>query len=222
MTADLELERLSAEIRACRACVNAGFIADATPIATSEYEFEHDMSRRAYTGPNGSGRAMLIGQAPGQLEAVQREHFVGRAGRVLFRWLERIGIDEDDFRRHVYMTAVTKCFPGKSARSKVGDRRPTPREVRLCRPFLDRQIAVVDPKLILLVGKMAIDRYLPGRSLDEVVGRVFDTQQRELLPLPHPSGMSRWLNEPANQERLTQALEVLKSRLDRLVSRSLR
>jgi uracil-DNA glycosylase len=156
---------------------------------------------------------MLIGQAPGQLEAVAREHFVGRAGRVLFRWLERIGIDEPSFRRHVYVTAVTKCFPGKSAAPGGGDRRPSPEEVRLCRPFLDRQIAVIDPKLILLVGKMAIDLALPGRSLDELVGMMFVADGRELLPLPHPSGMSRWLNAPENQRKLDAALGLLRERL---------
>jgi uracil-DNA glycosylase len=193
--------------------VRSGFLAEATPIGTAEYAFDDERSSAAYRGPLGVGRVMLIGQAPGQLEAVEREHFVGRAGRVLFRWLERIGISEPDFRRHVYVTAVTKCFPGKSNVAGGGDRRPTPAEVRLCRPFLDRQIAILDPKLILLVGKMAIDLYLPGRSLDDLVGRVFEEAGRELLPLPHPSGMSRWLNAPANQQKLDAALRLLRERL---------
>jgi uracil-DNA glycosylase family 4 len=208
-----DLHELHRDIRACRACVERGFIPEATPIGTAEYEFDAPLSKAAYVGPASSGRAMLIGQAPGQLEAVAREHFVGRAGRVLFRWLERIGVDEASFRRHVYMTAVTKCFPGKSSSAGGGDRRPSPVEVRLCRPFLDRQLAVIDPTLILLAGTMAIDVYLPGRSLDELVGRVFEVSGRELLPLPHPSGMSRWLNAPENQAKLERALTLLRDRL---------
>jgi uracil-DNA glycosylase len=198
--------QLNADIRNCRLCVERGFIEEATPIATAEYEWDSSISASACAG----GRVMLIGQAPGQLEAVAREHFVGRAGRVLFRWLAAIGIAEEVFRRHVYMTAVTKCFPG---RARGGDRRPSTEEVRLCRPFLDRQLAAVNPALVLLVGKMAIDLYLPGRALDELVGHVFEAEGRELLPLPHPSGMSRWLNATENQARLKEALELLKERL---------
>lgn len=208
-----ELDALHAQIRACELCVRAGFIPEATPIGTAEYAYDDPASREAYDGRLGTGRAMLIGQAPGQLEAVAREHFVGRAGRILFRWLERIGISEADFRSHVYVTAVTKCFPGKSDAPGAGDRRPSPREVQLCRPFLERQLAVVDPKLILLVGKMAIDIYLRRSSLDELVGEVFERDGRELLPLPHPSGMSRWLNAPANQRKLDRALALLGERL---------
>ncbi len=207
------LRQLHAEIEACQACALGGFIPAPSPIATSEYVYDDPRSAAAYVGPKGSGRAVLIGQAPGVAEAVDREHFVGRAGRVLFRWLDRIGVREEDFRRHVYVTAVTKCFPGKAASPGGGDRRPSPEEIRLCRPFLDRQLAVLDPKLLVLVGKMAIDLYLPRRSLDELVGRVFDAGDRELLPLPHPSGMSRWLNTPANQDRLDRALSLLSDRL---------
>lgn len=183
-------------------------------MATSEYAFDDELSRAAYAGPRGAGRIMLIGQAPGVLEAVAREHFVGRAGRILFRWLERIGVDEAVFRQRVYVTAATKCFPGKSAAADGGDRRPSPAEIRLCRPFLDRQIALIDPKLIVLTGKMALDLYLRGRSLDALVGQVFEADGRELLPLPHPSGMSRWLNAPENQAKLNQALELLRARLN--------
>ncbi len=206
-------EQLHSEIRGCRRCVETGFIPQATPIATREYAFEDPLSRSAYEGPKGCGRVMLIGQAPGQLEAVDREHFTGRAGRVLFRWLERIGLAEAGVRRHVYITAVTKCFPGKALAARGGDRRPSSAEVRLCRPFLERQLAILRPKLVLLVGKMAIDLFLPGRARAELVGEILDAGDRELLPLPHPSGMSRWLNAPVNQAKLSRALSLLRTRL---------
>ena len=193
--------------------MEAGLIPEAPPIATAQYDFDHALSRRAYQGPKGAGRVVLIGQAPGQVEAVDGEHFVGRAGRVLFRWLARIGLSEAHVRCHIYITAVTKCFPGKVTGARGGDRRPSPAEVRLCRPFLDRQLAILQPKLILLAGRMAIDLFLPGRSLDELVGNVFEAGDRELLPLPHPSGMSRWLNAAENQAKLEVALERLRERL---------
>ena len=183
-------------------------------MAPGQYAYEDGLSRSAYMGSLGAGRVVLIGQAPGVLEAVDREHFVGRAGRVLFRWLARIGLEEATFRRHVYVTAVTKCFPGKSPKLGGGDRKPSAAEVRLCRPFLDRQLALLQPRLVVLAGKMALDLYLPGRPLEALVGQVFESDGRELLPLPHPSGMSRWLNAPANQARLTEALELLKARLN--------
>lgn len=156
---------------------------------------------------------MLIGQAPGQVEVIARKPFAGRAGRVLFQWMERAGLDEATFRRHVYITSVTKCFPGKSRLAGGGDRRPSPVELRLCRPWLDRQLVLIRPSLILLVGKMAIDLYLPGRPLEDLVGRLFEYESHALLPLPHPSGMSRWLNAPENQERLSRALNLLRERL---------
>jgi len=127
--------------------------------------------------------------------------------------LARIGLSEADVRRHIYITAVTKCFPGKAAGARGGDRRPSPAEARLCRPLLDRQLAIIQPRLILLAGRMAIDLLLPGRSLDELVGDVFEAGDRELLPLPHPSGMSRWLNAAENQAKLEVALERLRERL---------
>ncbi|MBV8083949.1 MAG: uracil-DNA glycosylase family protein [Chloroflexi bacterium] len=193
------LERLHAAIVSCRACEERGFIPEAAPVVSPRF---------------GGGRLMLIGQAPGQVEAVEREPFMGRAGRVLFRWMASVGITEEDFRRRVYMTSVTKCFPGKALVAGGGDRRPSPEELRLCRPWLDAQLALVDPTLILLVGKMAIDLYLPGRSLDELVGEPFESDALQLLPLPHPSGMSRWLNAPANREKLTRALAFFRQKWD--------
>lgn len=205
------LALLHAEIRACRRCVERGLLAAARPVAAGEYVFAAALSTAAYRGPLGTGRVMLIGQAPGHVEAATGVPFSGRAGRALFRWLGGIGLDEATFRRHVYISAVTRCFPGKSRAG--GDRRPTLEEARLCRPFLDRQMALLDPRLVILVGKMAIDLHLPGQPLGQLVGQTFQANGREFLPLPHPSGASRWPHEPANKERLRQALGLLRERL---------
>jgi uracil-DNA glycosylase len=159
---------------------------------------------------------MLIGQAPGSLEAITGRPFSGRSGRMLWEWLRLAGVEpEERVRRLIYISAITKCFPGKS-RSGSGDRRPSQAEVDLCRPFLDRQLALLRPEIILLVGGLAHNRFLPGRRLDSLVGNFFDVRGRPvsrrsrvrplLVPLPHPSGASRWLNQPRNRELLRSAL----------------
>jgi uracil-DNA glycosylase len=160
-------------------------------------------------------RLMLIGQAPGIVEVAIRKPFAGRAGRELERWMQRAGFAGDGhFRSLTYITSVTKCFPGK-AKSGGGDRRPTRVEVAQCRPWLVGQLELVRPRLILLVGTLAIEQFqdhLPGSSLDLLVGRLFDSpgQEPRLLPLPHPSGASRWLNDQRNRARLEVALDLLR------------
>jgi len=162
---------------------------------------------------------MLIGQAPGVVEEVKRLPFQGRSGKVLVRWLTRAGFrSEEQIRRLVYMTSITKCFPGKG--SGGADRRPSRAEVELCRSHLDRQLAMIDPELILLVGGLAHQRFLPGRPLSELVGSVFDGSGRRLaaargvrpllVPLPHPSGASRWLNQAQNVALLEASLRRLR------------
>ncbi|HXA41380.1 MAG TPA: uracil-DNA glycosylase family protein [Candidatus Solibacter sp.] len=157
---------------------------------------------------------MLIGQAPGIVELGPRRPFAGRAGKELERWCRRAGFaDDDHFRSLTYVTSVTKCFPGKS-RSGGGDRRPSRVEVAQCRPWLDSQLSLQRPRLIVLVGTLAIEQFsdhLPGSSLDVLVGELFDSNGGEplLLPLPHPSGASRWLNQPAHRARLNDALDLL-------------
>lgn len=193
------MNRLHREIRACTRCVGAGFLPQAAPVLSGYPD----------------NRMMLIGQAPGIVEQERRLPFQGRSGKVLMRWLIRAGFrSEEQVRRRVYMTSITKCFPGKGTGG--GDRRPSRAEVELCRPHLDHQLALVDPEVILLVGGLAHERFLPGRPLSELVGRLFDqsgrpaggrlTGQTLLVPLPHPSGASRWLNDPVNVARLDEAL----------------
>lgn len=162
---------------------------------------------------------MLVGQAPGPVERDQTRPFAGRAGRQLMRWLCREAFrDEEDVRARVFMTSMTTCFPGRTPDGR-GDRRPTAREVALCRPWLDGYLELMQPRLILVVGGLSMARFLPRRPLDELVGGLFDTGGREipgmpesapaLLPLPHPSGQSRWLNEAHRVARLDAALARL-------------
>jgi uracil-DNA glycosylase len=159
-------------------------------------------------------RVMLVGQAPGKSEVEDRRAFAGRAGRTLFRWLERAGLDEPTFRRDVYIAAITRCYPGPSPSGR-GDRVPSPDEQALCSPWLDAELDLIRPALIIPVGRLAIDRFLDGQPLDRLVGRVHQARVRgrrvTLIPLPHPSGASSWVNLPANRARLDRALDHLRT-----------
>jgi len=184
------LGQLHADIRACTRCVAAGYLDRAFPIVAGK----------------ASDRVMIVGQAPGAVELTTGLPFSGRAGAELRRWLARAGIDEDHL---PYRTSMTKCFPGKAA-SGAGDRRPTPAEIALCAPWLEREISLVRPKILLLVGQLAIERFIGKVPLGDVVGTLRREGDRVLIPLPHPSGASRWLNQPANRALLDRALRILR------------
>jgi uracil-DNA glycosylase len=193
------LATLVPEVLACRACEAAGYLVHANPIRPALLE---------------NPRIVLIGQAPGPVTDRKGYHFAGPAGSFLSAWLDRAGFPPNYFREHVYLTSLTRCFPGKSP-SGNGDRPPARAEIALCRPFLDRELAALNPRLVLLVGKMAIDAFLGKLPLSATVGQVFLHQDRNLLPLPHASGVSRWLNDPANRALLDQALlELSRLRLE--------
>ncbi|OLC57586.1 MAG: hypothetical protein AUH85_02920 [Chloroflexi bacterium 13_1_40CM_4_68_4] len=149
---------------------------------------------------------MIVGQAPGAAEFEAGTPFAGRSGVVLREWLARAGIDET----HIpYRSAITKCFPGKNPRGD-GDRRPSPAEIALCAPWLDRELDVVRPRVLVLLGRLAIDRFWGAAPLHEAVGRMRRENGRVLIPLPHPSGASRWLNDPSNRGLLDRALRHLR------------
>jgi uracil-DNA glycosylase family 4 len=164
-------------------------------------------------------RVMLVGQAPGPVEHDQSRPFAGRAGRQLMRWLIRAGFnDEDDVRARIYMTAMTTCFPGRRP-DGAGDRRPSAAEVALCAPWLDGVLALLRPRVVIPIGSLALERFLPGQRLDNVIGAAFTEAGARisaptdevpiLVPLPHPSGQSRWLNDPARVALLDQAIVKL-------------
>lgn len=159
------------------------------------------------------GGIVLIGQAPGIVENESGRPFGGRAGRELFRWLGSIGISEAEFRDHVYMGAMTRCFPGKNP-GGGGDRRPSRSEIELCRPWLEAILAVLEPRVLLLVGGLAIERYLPRRPLEFLIGKRFEAEGKLLIPLPHPSGASRWLNDHTHRDLLLRGLELVKEAWD--------
>jgi len=157
-------------------------------------------------------RVMLVGQAPGKTEVGDRRAFAGRAGKTLFRWLETAGVSEPEFREKVYIAAITRCYPGPSPSGR-GDRVPSPRERALCSEWLDAELAIIRPTLIIPVGRLAVDRFLRPAPLDQLIGRVHEVEHvggtSRVIPLPHPSGASSWVNLPANRALLDRALDLL-------------
>ena len=149
-----------------------------------------------------------MGQAPGPAERVSRRPFDGRAGKELDRWMLRAGFaGSDEFRRLTYIAALMRCFPGRN-RDDTGDLRPPTAAVANCAHWLDAEMRILRPRVVILVGQMAITRFLgPGR-LEDRVGSRFG-KRPVMVPLPHPSGQSRWLNDPANRERLDRALKLI-------------
>lgn len=143
--------------------------------------------------------------------------YCGPAGRKLLGWLREAGFSDEDFGTQVYMTALTKCFPGRLP-SKSTDRAPSPKERANCRPWLDAQLALIQPKAIILFGKMAIDTFLPRISLEQAVGRVFERDGATLIPLPHSSGASTWLNSREHQALLAEAIARVREERERLTA----
>jgi uracil-DNA glycosylase len=187
------LDRLRGELAACRRCVLAPEV-------------------RPILSPSRAPRAMLIGQAPGRSEVSDGRAFSGPAGRTLFRWLARAGVSEAWFREHVYIAAITRCYPGPHPSGR-GDRVPSPDERARCGDWLARELAIIRPALVLPVGRLAIDRVLGGSPLDELVGRAHrarvDGVETTVVPLPHPSGASGWLHAPGHAALLEAAIARL-------------
>lgn len=156
-------------------------------------------------------KILLIGQAPGIKEPELGRPFAWTAGKTLFKWFESIGVNEEAFRRHVYMTAVCRCFPGKNP--KGGDRVPDAVEIENCSRWLNAEIELQRPGLVLLVGKLAIMQFMEADKLAEVVGQRYRMRLRgamtDVIPLPHPSGASTWHRMSPGRELLQDALRLI-------------
>jgi uracil-DNA glycosylase len=160
-------------------------------------------------------RVMLVGQAPGKVECEGGKPFAGRAGRTLFRWLERAGVNEDVVRDRIYISAITRCFPGTNPSGR-GDRVPSPAEQQNCAGWLDAELAIVRPKLLIPVGRLAISRFLGEVPLDAVIGSEHVVRHGAgvavAIPLPHPSGASSWIHQGDHPRLLDRAIERLADR----------
>lgn len=191
------IEELHRRLEPCRLCVEAGIRVESLPVFSRLHRAD----------------AILVGQAPGVREAVDRRPFIGPAGRRLRTWLEPAGLGtEEEFYGRLYIAAVAKCFPGK--RPGGSDVRPSAAMVRTCRPWLWRELALVEAPLVIAVGTLALAELAPGAALEDAVGAELRLDDgRPLVVLPHPSGANPWPHLPGNAPRLARALELIAERL---------
>jgi uracil-DNA glycosylase len=184
---------LERDLRTCRACVEAGHPLESLPVLA----------------PGRGQRAYLFGQAPGVVEGRERRPWRGRAGATLRRWLD---LDEETFYATFYCASVTRCYPGRAASGR-GDRTPTPAERALCERWRDAELRLIAPRLVVTVGGLAAHSLLGVRSVTECVGRRYEARGVTVVPLPHPSGASSWLNDPRNRRRVSAAVALVHEEL---------
>jgi uracil-DNA glycosylase len=164
-------------------------------------------------GPPIDSRLFLIGQAPGPHEARFGRPFAWTAGKTLFKWLaQATGADEEEVRRRIYIAAVVRCFPGKAPGG--GDRVPTATECLRWRGFIEREVRILRPRLVIPVGRLAIAEVLGApEPLAAVVGRKLGRRYHgvevDVIPLPHPSGASTWFKLEPGRTLLVHALQLL-------------
>lgn len=133
---------------------------------------------------------MFIGEAPGWHEDQQGRPFVGPAGQFLDKLLASINLD----RRQVYIANVIKCRP-------TGNRDPLPTEIQNCRPWLDSQIEIIRPKMIVTLGRYSMARYFPGKSISKIHGTAQKRDNIIYYAMYHPAAA-------LHQQSLHQAIEA--------------
>jgi uracil-DNA glycosylase len=190
------LASLQRDLSVCRACAEAGFPLESLPV------------RNVHTGQ----RAYMYGQAPGIVEGDERRPWRGRAGKTLRRWLD---LEEEEFYATFYCASVTRCYPGRPASGR-GDRTPTPREQELCSFWREWELEILRPQLVVPVGGLAIKRLLGISGLASCIGRRFELDGATVIPLPHPSGASGWLNVSANRKLTTRAADLIRDEVAKL------
>jgi uracil-DNA glycosylase len=120
-------------------------------------------------------------------------------------------MNEAAVRSEIYFAAVCRCFPGKN--SGGTDRVPAPDEIRNCSSWMDNEIRILQPRLVIPVGRLAIVQFIDCAKLEKVIGHKFRVEQAghrfDLIPLPHPSGASPWHKIPPGKELLGRALKLI-------------
>ncbi|CAN5264782.1 uracil-DNA glycosylase family protein [soil metagenome] len=157
-------------------------------------------------------KVMLVGQAPGVKEPVLARPFAWTAGKTLFGWFQQFcGMTETEVRARIYFAAVCRCFPGKTAAG--GDRVPAPDEIRNCSSWMEAELRLLRPRLLIPVGKLAIAQFMEIGKLDGVIGRAFPIRHNrraiDMIPLPHPSGASPWHRIPPGKGLLEKAMRLI-------------
>ncbi len=193
----LALKRLQANIQQCHLC--------------------EKMQSRPVLGHPVMSKILLVGQAPGIKEKDIHKPFAWTAGKTLFKWFATLGINEEQFRNKVYMTAVCRCFPGKKIvnnKPQGGDRVPDKTEIKNCSQWLAKEVGCLKPQVIIPVGKLAISQIMPVKKLDQIIGQSFRLEfyqhRADIIPLPHPSGASTWHQRDPGKALLSEALNLIK------------
>jgi len=158
-TAETELEHVAAEVRVCPLCELARTRTNAVP-----------------GEGNPQARVMLIGEGPGWHEDKQGKPFVGNAGKFLSELLAKAELRRED----VFITNVVKCRP-------PGNRDPLPDEMAACRPYLERQIAAINPDVIVTLGRFSMARWFPGERISKIHGQPKREGHRLIVPMYHPA-----------------------------------
>lgn len=163
MSAASELEKIAREVAVCTRC---------------------DLCRHRTNTVPGEGsphaRVMFIGEAPGFHEDQQGRPFVGPSGQLLNKLLDAVKLPREE----VFIANVVKCHPPQNLD-------PTPEQMAACKPYLDRQIAAINPRLIVTLGRFSMARYWPGQYISQIHGQVKQADGRLYLPMYHPSAALR-------------------------------
>lgn len=187
----VDLEQHIQDLKLCSRCPNmVGPVVTHTPVQTKVY---------------------IAGQAPGPREGQFGRPFAWTAGVTLFKWFQRIGLSEDQVRALTFIGAVARCFPGKTKQG--ADRVPTPVEIAACSDWMEREFELLQPELVIPVGRVAIEQFMEPQPLVDIIGKTFKVskfgQKFDLIALPHPSGASTWFKREPGKELLEKSLKLI-------------
>lgn len=184
------LQHIAAEVSVCTACEL------------------HKGRTKAVPGEGpANAEIMFIGEAPGYNEDQQGRPFVGPAGRLLEELLAEIGLTRND----VWIGNVVKCRP-------PNNRDPQPEEIAACAGYLERQIALVQPKLIATLGRYSMEKFFPGARITRVHGQAKRDGKRVLIPLFHPAYVLRNMNAMPDAVRDMRKIPRLLQRLEEVLA----
>lgn len=162
-----KLKEIAKQVTECRRC---GLYKNATKSVPGE--------------GNLNAKVMFIGEGPGYFEDQQGRPFVGQAGKLLDELLQLIKLP----RKEVFIGNVIKCRPPRN-------RDPFPEEIKACQPFLDEQIKIIDPKIIVTLGRFSMNKFLPGEYISKIHGQArfinFGGKKRIIIPMYHPAAALR-------------------------------
>lgn len=184
------LQAIEAEVRSCTACAL------------------HKDRTRAVPGEGPvNAEILFIGEAPGRNEDQQGRPFVGQAGKLLEELLAEIGLTRDD----VWIGNVVKCRP-------PGNRDPQPEEIAACAGYLERQIELLQPKLIATLGRFSMEKFFPGARITRVHGQAKREGRRVLIPLFHPAYVLRNMAAMPDAIRDIRKIPRLLERLEQVLA----